>query len=88
ITPTSSYASGDAPTATTNETSVGTLSEANRATGATPVARSFRATAATVTDGSSRRGAASPNAPRAQTDMPATTGTAQPRSTRVAVVAP
>lgn len=87
ITPTSSYASGDATINTTNETSAGAPSGANRATPATPAARSFRASAA-VTGDSSRRGAAGQNAPRAQTDAPATVTTVQPRSTRVAMVAP
>lgn len=88
ITPTSSYASGEATTTTTNETSAGAPSEANRTALETPAARSFRASAATVTDDSSRRGAAIQSYPRAQTNVPTTIRTAQPRSTRAAVVAP
>jgi hypothetical protein len=88
ITPTSSYASGDWATTSTNETSAGAPSGANRTTApAMPVARSFRASAKVPGD-SLRRGAAGQNAPRAQTDAPATVTTVQPRSTRVAVVAP
>lgn len=86
LTPTSSYASGDATTTATSKTSAAAPSQANGTTPVTP-ARSFRASAA-VTNDSSRRVAASPNAPSARTDAPATTETAQPRSTRVAVVTP
>jgi soluble lytic murein transglycosylase-like protein len=81
--PVSSYAFGNQPTATTNETNTQASSESKGTAPRPAITRSFRATTAVAQNDSPRRVVELPGDSRNSTSRPAVVGTTQTRSTYI-----